>query len=67
MICVLEIDVEDWRQPIIEYLEHGKLPRDTRHKTEIQRRAPSFLYYNRTLYRRPWIWKKQSKQWWKLI
>ena len=26
MICVLETDAEDWRQPIIEYLEHGKLP-----------------------------------------
>ena len=52
MICILEIDTEDWRQPIIEYLEHGKLPSDLRHKTEIQRRASSFLYYNGTLYRR---------------
>ena len=35
MICVLETDAEDWRQPIIEYLEHGKLPSDPRHKIEI--------------------------------
>ncbi|TYK04466.1 protein NYNRIN-like [Cucumis melo var. makuwa] len=28
------IDEEDWRQPIIEYLEHGKLPKDSRHKTK---------------------------------
>ncbi|KAA0049970.1 uncharacterized protein E5676_scaffold105G001190 [Cucumis melo var. makuwa] len=28
------IDKEYWRQPIIEYLEHGKLPNDSRHKTE---------------------------------
>jgi len=35
MICVLEIDAEDWRQPIIEYLEHERLPSDPRHKTEI--------------------------------
>jgi len=51
MIYVLEIDTEQWRQPIIEYLEHGKLPSDPRHKTQIRRRALSFLYYNGTLYR----------------
>ncbi|TYK19134.1 uncharacterized protein E5676_scaffold522G00560 [Cucumis melo var. makuwa] len=28
------IDEEDWRQPIIEYLEHGKLPKDPCHKIE---------------------------------
>ena len=35
MICVLKTDAENLRQPIIEYLEHGKLPSDLRHKTEI--------------------------------
>jgi len=52
MICVLKIDTENWRQPIIEYLKCIKLPTDPRHKIKIQRRALSFLYYNRTLYRR---------------
>ncbi|TYK24161.1 RNase H family protein [Cucumis melo var. makuwa] len=28
------IGEEDWRQPIIEYLEHGKLQKDSRHKTK---------------------------------
>ncbi|KAA0031993.1 uncharacterized protein E5676_scaffold96G00810 [Cucumis melo var. makuwa] len=28
------IDEEDWRQSIIEYLEHGKLPKDSHHKTK---------------------------------
>ncbi|KAA0060430.1 uncharacterized protein E6C27_scaffold22G002530 [Cucumis melo var. makuwa] len=28
------IDEEYWAQPIIEYLEYGKLPKDSRHKTE---------------------------------
>ncbi|KAA0056060.1 uncharacterized protein E5676_scaffold451G00780 [Cucumis melo var. makuwa] len=28
------IDEEDWCQPIIEYLEHGMLPKDSYHKTE---------------------------------
>lgn len=46
------IDEEDWRQPIIEYLEHGKLPKDSRHKIEIRRRAAHFIYYKGTLYRR---------------
>jgi len=32
-ICALETDEEDWRQPIIDYLEHGKLPSGPRHKT----------------------------------
>ncbi|KAA0059585.1 uncharacterized protein E5676_scaffold640G00360 [Cucumis melo var. makuwa] len=36
------IDEEDWRQPIIKYLEHGKLPKDSRHKTE-------------SLYIQPWL------------
>ena len=35
MICVPETNAEDWRQPIIEYLEHGKLPSDLRRKMEI--------------------------------
>ena len=55
MICVLETDAEDWRQPIIEYLEHGKLPSDPRHKIEIQRRVSSFFYYNGALYRRSFL------------
>jgi len=55
MICVLETDAENWHQPIIEYLEHGKFPSDLRHKVEIQRRASSFLYYNETLYRRSFL------------
>ncbi|KAA0053188.1 uncharacterized protein E5676_scaffold2510G00430 [Cucumis melo var. makuwa] len=44
------IDEEDWRQPIIEYLEHGMLPNDSRHKTEVQIRAAHFIYYKGTLY-----------------
>ena len=46
------LDEEDWRQPIIEYLEHGKLPKDSHHKTEVRRRATHFIYYKGTLYRR---------------
>jgi len=44
MICVLETDAEDWYQPIIEYLEHEKLPSNPRHKIKIQWRALSFFY-----------------------
>ena len=51
IICDVKTDEEDWRQPIINYLKHGKLPTDPRHKTEIRWRASRFLYYNRMLYR----------------
>ncbi|KAA0035659.1 uncharacterized protein E5676_scaffold455G00880 [Cucumis melo var. makuwa] len=50
------IDEEDWRQPIIEYLEHGMLPKDSCHKTEVRRRNAHFIYYKGTLYRRSLEW-----------
>ncbi|TYK19638.1 uncharacterized protein E5676_scaffold242G00250 [Cucumis melo var. makuwa] len=52
VISVYAIDEEEWRQPIIDYLEHGKLPTDPRHRAEIRRRAARFIYYKDTLYRR---------------
>jgi len=52
MICVLETDAKDWRQPLIEYLEHGKPLSNLRHK---MRRASLFLYYNGMLYRRSFL------------
>jgi len=54
-VSAQEVDGEDWRQPLIDYLHHGKLPSDPRHRTEIQRRAPSFLYFNGTLYQRSFL------------
>jgi len=32
---VYEIDNEDWHQPLIDYFEHGKLPSESRRKTEV--------------------------------
>ena len=52
VVSVLEIDEKDWRQPLIDYLQHGKLPFNPRHKTEVKRRAPCFIYFKGTLYRR---------------
>ena len=54
-VSAQEVDGEDWRQPLIDYLHHGKLPSDPRHRIEIQRRAPRFLYFNGTLYRRSFL------------
>ncbi|XP_060194995.1 uncharacterized protein LOC132624194 [Lycium barbarum] len=51
-ITTLEVEIEDWRQPIIDYLCYGILLENLRRKTEIRRRAPRFLYYKNTLYRR---------------
>ncbi|XP_070665175.1 uncharacterized protein [Malus domestica] len=36
VISVLPIDAEEWRQPLIDYLEHEKLPDDPRHRYEIR-------------------------------
>ncbi|XP_060200582.1 uncharacterized protein LOC132628835 [Lycium barbarum] len=51
-ITTLEVEIEDWRQPIIDYLCYRILPENLRRKIEIQQRAPRFLYYKNTLYRR---------------
>ena len=49
---IFTIDSEDWRQPLIDYLEHGKLPDELRHRTKIRHRTPRFIYYKETLYLR---------------
>lgn len=51
-ISVLESEKGDWRQSIIDYLLHNKLPNDPLHKAEIRRRASRFIYYKENLYRR---------------
>ncbi|XP_074277258.1 uncharacterized protein LOC141600898 [Silene latifolia] len=51
-ISVYVVDKEDWRQLIIDYLEHNKLPSDPRHKMEVRRCSSHFIYYKGTLYRR---------------
>ena len=51
MISVYAIDEQDWRQPIIDYLEHEKLPTELQHRAEIRKRVARFIYYNDTLYR----------------
>lgn len=48
IISVFPVDTEEWRQPLIDYLEHGKLPDDPRHHLTM---TPCFLYYKETLYR----------------
>ncbi|GAA0159904.1 hypothetical protein LIER_16581 [Lithospermum erythrorhizon] len=42
----------DWMQLLIDYLHHGRLPEDLQKRVDIRRRAPRFLYYNDTLFRR---------------
>ena len=50
IIFVCLVEKEDWRQVIIKYLQHGRLPDDKRHKTEVWRRAARFIYYMDTLF-----------------
>ncbi|KAL0420447.1 UNVERIFIED_CONTAM: hypothetical protein Slati_3067600 [Sesamum latifolium] len=49
---VFEIEEEDWRQPLVNYMKYGKLHSDLRRRIDIQRRATRFIYYKGTLYRR---------------
>ncbi|XP_070049181.1 uncharacterized protein [Nicotiana tomentosiformis] len=50
LVVVSEVEKEEWRQPIIDYLCYRILPENPRRRTEICRRAPRFLYYKATLY-----------------
>ena len=50
IIFVCLVEKEDLRQVIIEYLQHGRLPDDKRHKTEVRRRSARFIYYMDTLF-----------------
>ncbi|XP_070022468.1 uncharacterized protein [Nicotiana sylvestris] len=52
LVTVSEVEKEEWRQPIIDYLCYGILPANPRRRTEIRRCAPRFLYYIDTLYRK---------------
>ena len=51
-ISISIVEDKDWCQPLIDYLEHGKLPKDPYHKTEVRRRATRFIHYKGTLYMR---------------
>ncbi|XP_071923149.1 uncharacterized protein [Coffea arabica] len=51
-IFVHEIEREDCRHLIIDYLNYEKLPEDPKKRIDICRRAPRFIYYKGTLYRR---------------
>nr|XP_027099019.1 uncharacterized protein LOC113718303 [Coffea arabica] len=51
-IFVHEIEKEDWRHLVVDYLNHGKLPEDSKKRVDIRRRAPRFIYYKGTLYRK---------------
>ncbi|XP_070014361.1 uncharacterized protein [Nicotiana sylvestris] len=69
LVAISEVEKEEWRQPIIDYLCYGILPKNPRRRTEIRRRAPRFLYYKDTLYRRSFegvllrcLWEDEALQ-----
>ena len=51
-IYVPVVKKEDWRKPLIEYLEHGRFPEDPRVREVIKRRAPRFIFHDGILFRR---------------
>ncbi|KAM2901554.1 hypothetical protein FF1_007532 [Malus domestica] len=36
VISILSVNIEEWRQPLINYLEHGILPNDPKHRSEVR-------------------------------
>jgi Integrase zinc binding domain len=42
----------DWRQPFIEYFQHGTLPRDKMAADQLRKRVLRYAYVGTTLYRR---------------
>jgi ribonuclease HI len=43
---------DDWRQPFIEYFQHGTLPKDKRAADQLRKRVLRYAYVGSTLYRR---------------
>ena len=43
---------EDWRNPFVDYLQHGRLPNDRAKRTEVRRRVIQFLMWKDVLYKR---------------
>ncbi|KAI5347393.1 hypothetical protein L3X38_015272 [Prunus dulcis] len=53
VVTVYEIEEgPDWRQSMIDFLQHGKLPTDPRKRVDVRCRANHFIYLNDTLYKR---------------
>ncbi|XP_070057591.1 uncharacterized protein [Nicotiana tomentosiformis] len=52
LVAISEVEKKEWRQPIIDYLSYGILPKNPRRRTEIRHHAPHFLYYKDTPYKR---------------
>ncbi|KAL0373392.1 UNVERIFIED_CONTAM: hypothetical protein Sradi_3254900 [Sesamum radiatum] len=52
---IFEVEEEDWRQPLVDYLKYRKLPNNRsthRWRTDTRWRATHFIYCKGTLYRR---------------
>jgi hypothetical protein len=43
---------DDWRQPFIEYFQHGTLPKDKKAADQLRKRVLRYAYVGNTLYRR---------------
>jgi hypothetical protein len=43
---------DDWRQPFIEYFQHGTLPKDKRAADQLRKRVLWYVYVGNTLYRK---------------
>ncbi|KAG9440971.1 hypothetical protein H6P81_021136 [Aristolochia fimbriata] len=51
-ISASQNEVQDWREPIANFLRHGTLPVDLRERVQIRRAAPKYVFIHDILYRR---------------
>lgn len=51
-ISCMDIEVEDWQQPYIEYLRYGRLPENPQERERIRRSVGRYTYLDGALYRK---------------
>ena len=50
-VSCMEVRDDDGQDPLIEYLQYGRLPSDPQERERVRRRASQFTYLNGALYR----------------
>jgi len=41
VVSAQEVEEVDWRQPLIDYLQHEKLPNNLKHKKKFSKKLPT--------------------------
>ena len=52
MVSTYEIDKENWRKSLVDYVKYQTLPEEQRRRADIRRCAPHFILYKNMLYQK---------------